>query len=179
MRPTLLVLALAASLALPSAAFAGDKKDRLDPERRAKVFDKLETIRIAKMTDALGLDATEAQRFFPVLQPFRERRREAQGRRWDALRTLKDQIQEAEPDTRLLTEKLDQLAEANRDIAEIADEEYAALKPVLDPVTLAKYYRFELEFDRGVGELIRQIKAEVRAERAGKAGGGRLAPKSR
>jgi hypothetical protein len=157
MRTHTLLLVLA--LSLPAAALAGDRANKpMDPERRAKVMDKIDTIRIAKLTEALELDAAGAEKLFPVLRPFQERRRAAHGQRFDALRSLEGQIEVEKPDEKAITKTLDDLMTANREIAAIAEDEYKALKPVLDPVSLARYYRFQTAFEKKIGELIREIK---------------------
>ena len=145
------------ALSLPTAALAGSG-ERMDPERRARVMDKIDTIRIAKLTEALQLDSAGAEKLFPVLRPFQERRRAAHGQRFDALRALEGQVQTEKPDEKAITKTLDDLMNANREIAAIAEDEYKALKPVLDPVILARYYRFQADFEKKIGELIREIK---------------------
>lgn len=166
MRMNTLLLVLA--LSLPTAALAGPR-ERMDPERRAKVMDKIDTIRIAKLTEALQLDSAGAEKLFPVLRPFQERRRAAHGQRFDALRLLEEQVEAARPDEKAITKTLDDLMTANREIAAIAEDEYKALKPVLDPVTLARYYRFQAAFEKKIGELIREIKGQ--GDGAGPGGG--------
>lgn len=165
MRTHALLVLLA--LSLPTAAFAAPG-ERMDPERRGKVMDKIDTIRIAKLTEALQLDAAGAEKLFPVLRPFQERRRAAHSQRFDALRSLQEQVESEKPDQKAITKTLDDLMAANREIAGIAEDEYKALKPVLDPVSLARYYRFQAEFERRIGELIR----EIRGAQGDGAGGG-------
>lgn len=154
----LLTFAFGLTLSLPAVARAGAR----DPERRAKVMDKIEAIRIAKLTDALELDAAGAEKLFPVIRPFQERRRAAYARRFDALRALDKELEIGKPNEKALITGLDDLMEANREIAAIAEDEYKALKPVLDPVSLARYYRFQAKFERKIGELIREIRGEIR-----------------
>ena len=77
-------LTIAALLLLPAAANAGPFRDRVaaraarpeagSPEaadRRAKIMEKIETIRIARLTSELNLDPESAQKLFPAIQPSR------------------------------------------------------------------------------------------------------------
>lgn len=149
-------LLLVLTLSLP--AFAAPR-ERMDPERRAKVMDKIDAIRIARLTEALELDAAGAEKLFPVLRPFQERRRAAWGARFDALRAIDDALEAERPDDKELGKQLDALMASNEEIAKIAEDEYKALKPVLVPVQLARYYRFQADFERKIGDLIRDVKA--------------------
>jgi len=159
--PTIRLVVVLASLSLPSAVLAarGDG-EAPDPERRAKVMEKLETIRIGKLTEALQLDSKSAEKVFPLLRPFNERRRTATSARWDAMKAIGEQLESAKPDEKVIATHLDDAMSANRDLAKIAEDEYAALKPVLDPVVLARYYRFQMDFEKRIGELIREIRTE-------------------
>lgn len=153
---------LLAALLLPSIALAGrGDGEGPDPERRAKVMEKIETIRIGKLTETLQLDPKSAEKVFPVLRPFNERRRAAQSARWDAMRAIGDQLDSAKPDEKAISVLIEDAMKANRELAKIAEDEYAALKPVLDPVLLAKYYRFQMDFEKRIGELIREIRSEA------------------
>lgn len=141
-------------LLVPSIAVAAD------PDRRAKVMEKIETIRIGKLTEALELDSKSAEKVFPILRPFNERRRTAQAERWEAMHAITDQLDSEKPDEKAIAALLEDAMKANRELADIAEDEYAALKPVLDPVVLARYYRFQVDFERRIGELIREIRGE-------------------
>ena len=69
----------------------------------------------------------KAEKLFPVLRPFEQRRRDAHGRRFDALRELRTQIECGHPDEKIVASELDALMEASREVADISEEEYAAL----------------------------------------------------
>lgn len=161
-------LLLLMTLSLPVVAAP---RERMDPERRAKVMDKIDAIRIARLTEALELDAAGAEKLFPVLRPFQERRRKAWGERFDALRGIDDTLETEKPDEKELGKQLDALMASNVEIAKIAEDEYKALKPVLAPVQLARYYRFQSEFERKIGEIIRDVKGGGDGQGMGGRGG--------
>lgn len=152
---------------VPSVALAGrgEGGGPPDPERRAKVMEKIETIRIAKLTDALQLDAKSAEKIFPLLRPYNERRRTALGARWEAMRSIEEQLDGEKPDPKVISGLVEDAMKANRELADVAEDEYAALKPVLDPVALARYYRFQIEFEKRIGELIREIRGDAKEMR--------------
>lgn len=144
----------------------GDPRiDRLH-ERRERALEVIETVRIAKLTEALQLDPKTAEKFFPAIRPFNERRGETGRKRMEAMLVLRQELDREKPDEKKVSEQLDLVVETQREMAKIQEDEYAALKKVLDPVTLARYYRFQLEFDREVKGILKDFKAE----KAGKAG---------
>lgn len=165
---TILVAALLASLGVSGIAFAAGREgarplDRPRPspemieERRAKIMEKIETIRIAKLTDALDLDPAAAKKLFPALEPFSERRKAAMRTRLETMRGLKKQF-DGEPDAKEVSALLDRMSANQKEFSDVQQEEYQSLKKVLEPIALAKYYRFQIEFERNVGQLIRQAR---------------------
>src|SRR5690349_3361523 len=61
----------AAAATLPAGADAANAPDGPGGgDRRARILQRIETIRIAKLTEALNLDQATAEKFFPTLQPF-------------------------------------------------------------------------------------------------------------
>lgn len=161
----LIVLLPAAALSAPPPGPKRTGPHVVDPARREKIMEKIDTLRVAKLTDELELDSQTAEKLFPVLRPFQERRREAMRTRMESMRVVKEQLDAEKPDEKVVAGELDKMAEAQKALHDVAEEEYAALKPVLDPIRLAKYYRFQLKFEARVGEMIRDIKS-------GEGGGG-------
>ena len=168
-------LALVGWFGLPVTANAGPFRDRAAaagrqrPEagadmedRRAKIMEKIETIRIARLTSELNLDPAGAEKLFPAIQPFAERRKKAMRARMESMRTLKEQLDTETPDPKEVASLLDRVVGNEKEFADIRQDEYQALKKVLDPISLAKYYRFQVEFEKNVGQLIRQARGQNR-----------------
>jgi Spy/CpxP family protein refolding chaperone len=149
----------------------GQQRPGMDPERRAKILDRIETVRIAKMTDALNLDSATAEKLFPALKPFSDRRATALKEKMQTMQALKRQLDSPAPDAAAVSALLDTMVANQKAFGEIGQEEYVALKKVLDPVTLAKYYKFEIEFERQVGQLIRQARGGGGGGGGGQGGG--------
>ncbi len=129
-----------------------------DGERRERVMNKIETVRIARMTDELELDSATAEKLFPAVRPFSERRAVATRARGDAGKVLKEELEKATPDAKILTAELDRFAAAQKDFNDASEEEYAVLKKVLEPVTLARYYQFQREFEHEVRGLLNEFR---------------------
>ena len=162
MRPLVLTVLLAILPVTASAAPPPGAKrpgpHALDPEKREKLMERIDAVRVGKLTEELELDSALAEKVFPVLRPFQQRRREALEKRMTSMRAVKQQLDAETPDEKVIAGELDALAAATKQLNDVAEEEYAALKPVLDPVRLAKYYRFQLQFEARLGELIREVK---------------------
>src|SRR3954466_5160937 len=115
-------LILAVLLVLPAAANAGPFRDRARAggarpaagadmeDRRAKIMERIETIRIARLTSELNLDPAGAEKLFPAIQPFAERRKKAMRERLESLRGLKEQLDDEEPDPKEVGSLLDRVS---------------------------------------------------------------------
>lgn len=175
MRSASLVLAfsflLAAGAAAPAAA-QSPRRAGSDEGRRARLIERIETVRIARMTEALSLDPATAEKLFPAIRPFSERRAEIGRERWTALRGLKKELEGETPDAKRVSALLDQAMEARRALHALEEEEYEVLRKILEPVMLARYYAFHREFERDVQGIVREIKGK-----AGKAGKWRTHPR--
>lgn len=132
--------------------------DSLEAERRARVMDKIETVRIARMTDALELDAASAEKLFPAIRPFTERRAEATRTRGAAGKAIREELEKGEPDPKVLTAELERFAAAQKAFNDAGEEEYVVLRKLLDPVTLARYYQFQREFEGAVRGLLQEFR---------------------
>lgn len=147
---------LLVALLIPSSALA----DEVVVKRREKMIQVIETVRIAKLTEALELDTEAAEKLFPVIRPFNERRAQAGKARMEAMQGIRREMEGDTPDPKKIADLMDSFAAAQRDWAKVGDEEYTALKKILDPITLARYYRFQMEFEREVKGILKDFKAE-------------------
>lgn len=183
---TLLAFTALAAAALPTRALAGPFAQRaaarpqanpgLGEERRAKILDRIETIRIARMTEALNLDSATAQKLFPAIQPYSERRKAALKERLETMRDLKKEFDSGNPDPKTVAPLLDRMAANQKEFGDLQQDEYKTLKGVLDPITLAKYYRFEIEFERNIAQLIRGARQQRQGGRFGNGPGNAPSP---
>lgn len=148
-----LLTALLLAPSLPALAAGGP-----DAERRARVMDKIETVRIARMTDELALDPATAEKLFPAIRPFAERRAEATRTRGEAGKRIRDELEKGEPDAKVLTAELDRFAAAQKKFNDANEEEYVVLKKILDPVMLARYFQFQREFEGAVRGLLQEFR---------------------
>lgn len=161
-------------LVAPAAALAGDaggtsvtepRRERRD-ERRDRVLERIEVLRTARLTQALDLDTAAADKLFPVLHRFAEKRNGAVKQRWSALRGLSAQLRSEQPDPGQVSRLLDQVVEAKKAYDSAGVEEFQALRGVLDPVRLARYYKAQIEFERD----LRRWVGEARGGRGGERG---------
>lgn len=129
-------------------------------ERRERVMNRIETVRIARMTEELDLDPADAERLFPAIRPFNERRADATRSRGAAGKVIKEELQKGEPDPAVLAEALDRFAAAQKAFDEAGEEEYVVLRKLLDPVTLARYYQFQREFEGAVRGLLQEFRED-------------------
>jgi hypothetical protein len=129
-----------------------------DGSRREKILETIEIVRFAKTIEALNLDQTQGEKLALTLKPFQDQRKTTTADRMDVLRSIKQQLDSDTPDPKAVGDLMDRLSADQKALADNQKDEYEALKKILDPVTLAKYYRFNLEFDRNVGQLIQTLR---------------------
>lgn len=147
-----------ALVALPAGALAAGPRADAISDRRARVLDRIEAVRIARMTEALDLDSKTAEKLFPALQPITKRRRAALEERLVTMRDLRQQLNADSPDAKQVAGLLDRMASNQKEFCDIQQGEYKTLKGILDPVTMAKYYKFQIEFERQIGQMIRGVR---------------------
>ncbi|WP_181308445.1 Spy/CpxP family protein refolding chaperone [Rufibacter sp. XAAS-G3-1] len=135
-----------------SASFAQGQKKETPEERKARI-EKIETAKIAYITDKVNLTGDQAQRFWPVYQEHDRRRNELRQKsrhfREEKLSNLSDEQIQAGLENRLNIRQ----RELNMD-KEFMDKYLR----IISPRQLANFYRAEREFTKLLLERLQTAK---------------------
>lgn len=160
----LLILGFAAD----SAAGPSEEFDRPpSKEQMEKVRERIETLRMWKLTKALDLDEKTSSRLFPVLNKYDKKRADLESSLRENMRELRESLRNRrEAQLKSLLERLEQ---NHRSMQGIKDAEWEELKGVLTVEQLAKFILFQQEFEREIRKIIEDTRERrlpaVRPER--------------
>ncbi len=125
-------------------------------EQMEKLRQRIESIKIWKLTKALDLDEESAAVLFPLLNKYDKKRGEVQHKVKENIRDLKENLKNHNEQG--LNTILGNIERYHRELQEIKDEEWDELKKVLSVENQAKFILFQMNFEREIREIIAQTK---------------------
>lgn len=128
-------------------------------EQMERVRERVETLRIWKLTKALDLDEKTSAQLFPVLNRYDKKRAETHNAIRNDMRELRDSVREKREGR--IRNVLERLEHDHTALQRVNDEERAELKNILTIEQQANYLIFQHEFEHE----IRKIIAESRIKR--------------
>ena len=120
------------------------------------VLDKLETLKMWKLTERLDLTDQQAAKLFPLMHRFREQKDSVAQYQKDLVEQLRDAL-DSGADTTQILEILDALAAAKQQECDLETKYYQQIRTILDARQQAEYVLFEVEFRRKMMKLIRDF----------------------
>jgi len=125
---------------------------------RARLRDNIMTLRLLRMTEVLELTEAQTAKLFPALTRIEKEKAEVQNRLGADIRDLRAALERTpvrEADVLALVERI----RAARESVRQKDEEFeAVLDQNLTPVQKGKYLIFLVDFARGLGEKLNQVR---------------------
>lgn len=137
-------------------------------EQMAKVRERIETLRMWKLTRALELDEKTSARLFPLLNKYDKKRVDIELSLWSGIKELRDDLREKR-DGRL-KDILDKLEGDHRALQKVNDEERSDVRRILTIQQQAKFFLFQLEFNREIRRIIAETR-DKRLQRQDRPGG--------
>jgi Spy/CpxP family protein refolding chaperone len=153
-----LFLFLAGYASLARADLAEDLDQPLTREQMTKLRDRVDTLRMWKLTKALDLDEKTSARLFPVLKKYDKKRGDLQYELAQDIRELRESLAEKQ-ENRIRTA----LAKAEVDhkaLQGVNEAERAELKEILTPEQQARYILFQIEFARDLRKWIGEARGK-------------------
>lgn len=136
-----------------NAVAAPEETDR-PPSRQQleKVRQRIETLRIWKLTKALDLDQKTSAALFPLLNRYDKRRHELERSLRDGMRELREAGKEGrEPVIKGLLDRLDQ---HHREMQKLNEEEQGEIRKLLTVKQQAAFVLFQQEFQQEIRRII-------------------------
>ncbi len=144
---------------------AEDLDSPLPRERMEEARERIETLKMWKLTKALDLDETTSSRLFPVLNKYDKKRHGIERDLRDGMSKLREALRgRSELNLKDIINNLDY---NHRELQRINDEEWAEIKKILTIEQQAKFIIFRQEFDRDIKKIIAEAK-ERRFEKRGR-----------
>lgn len=173
MRVTTLT-ALAAALAFtlagtataqPAPPDAPDQPQReQQQQRRAEAQRRIETIRIARLTEELDLDPETAVHLIPLLKRNDELRRKRLEQRRALAKAAREELDALEPDDARLEELIEQFWDQEEDFLKARRDVFDEMADVLTPTQQVRLIEFGPRFDQEIRDLMREAR-ELRRQR--------------
>lgn len=127
----------------------------LPPPGGEKAKEKIETIKMWKMTEALDLSEEQASRLFPAMKQFQNRADSLRNQMMKFVEDLENALQENE-DSNKITTIVDKIVSLKNQQSKNEAEFFAKMRSILTPAQQAKYILFERDFRRKMMELIHE-----------------------
>ena len=134
-------------------------------EQMEKVRNRIETLRMWKLTKALDLDEKTSAQIFPLLNRYDKKRAEIEIAMREGIKELRESLKEKREGQ--LKNILERLEQNHKNMQRMNDEEREDLKRILTVEQRAKFIIFQQEFDREIKKIIEETR-ERRHERFGK-----------
>lgn len=162
----LILFALVFGLAVNSMAEPPDDFDRPpSKEQMEKIRERIETLRMWRLTEAIDLDEKGSAKLFPLLKKFDKKRVAIEDAQREGMRELRQLLKEKRETQ--LKGLLERLEKNHKDLQKLKEEEWVELKNILTIEQQAKFIIFLQEFSKEVRRLIAEAR-ERRPERFGK-----------
>jgi hypothetical protein len=139
-----------------SWAWAESWKEGKDP--RSKAWERIHMIRIWKLTEALKLDREGAARFFAVDNRYEEGKRRLYRDLHENIHKLRNLMQDTNPPEGELRELLSRIRNRKKDLDDLVQKQTDEEMSLLKPDQQARYVLFQIDFQREMQDLIREIK---------------------
>jgi len=137
------------------------RKPRALAKKRAKVRQRIRTLRAWRLTEALDLDEQTAARLFPILSRFDGQFEGAMQKASRLRESAQAELERKSPNQAKLDAIVDQMVEQQRALWKLQEARFQAVRKVLTPAQSAKILIILPEIDR---TLHRQIRRAMRTK---------------
>ncbi len=127
-------------------------------ERRERIRKRVELMRMLQLTEALNLDEETATRLFARLRPIQQKRWGLFQKRQRIQRELREATKSESVDEARLETLMNGVAETQRAMSELEQEEIESLEGLLTPWQKAKYLVFREHFQQKMKERLRKAR---------------------
>ncbi len=128
------------------------------------VLEKLEMIKMWKLTDALDLTEEQAAKLFPAMKDFRRAREERRKRELELVGELREAVDQG-ADTAEIMAILDELQSIKAQECQAEAQFMTKMRSILSARQQAEYVLFEAAFRKRMIELLREFHRGGRARR--------------
>jgi hypothetical protein len=139
-----------------------ERGEPLSDEKRAEIREKIETVRIWRLTEALKLDANTSAKLSSLLSSLDQQRREIQRDQTRTLIMLQQSLMSPKIEESRIKIDLDKLELNHRAMQDLKYKEMGGLKRILTIEQQGRYVIFQQEFMREMRGMIRGARSNGR-----------------
>ncbi len=137
----------------------------MPPPGSDKAKEKIETVKMWKMTEALDLSEEQASRLFPAMKQFQNMEDSLRNQMMKFVEDLENVLQENEDSSKIAV-IIDKIVSLKNQQSKNEAEFFVKMRSILTPSQQAKYILFERDFRRKMMELIHEYQKGKRKHSA-------------
>jgi Spy/CpxP family protein refolding chaperone len=141
-----------------SPAWTEPWKEGKDPREKSR--ERIQMMKIWKMTETLKLDREGAARFIAVNNYYEESRRKVRHDFYEDIQRVRNIMRDMNPPERELRELVNRLKNRKREINDLENKQLEEEMNLLKPEQQARYFLFQIDFHREMEDMIREIQGE-------------------
>jgi Spy/CpxP family protein refolding chaperone len=141
-----------------STAWTDPWKEGKDPREKSR--ERIQMMKIWKMTETLKLDREGAARFIAVNNYYEEARRKAHRDFHDDIQKVRNALRDMNPPERELRELVNRLKNRRKEINDLENKQLEEEMNLLKTEQQARYFIFQIDFRREMDDLIREVQGE-------------------
>ena len=133
-----------------------------DGPRRERIRERINTVRIWKLTEDLNLSEKQSEKFFPIYNTFRIEREKIEDRRREIFIELDNLTLMEDPSDEKVNVLLDQLDDIDKEISARRTEFRKKLADILTTRQIGRLYVFEVHFRRQIQDIIKDARSGMK-----------------
>ncbi len=127
---------------------------------RERVRERIQTMKIWKLTETVGLTSEQSERFFPIYNGYQKAVEDLEFRRADLVDHLEQLVDKSNPSEKEISDTMAALDDIPRQILAERDKFFKDISPILPLQQQAKLAVFEERFKQQLQQFIREIRRE-------------------
>lgn len=140
---------------------------KVPPSPRERARDRIQMVRMLKLTEALKLDRETAARFFAVSSRYEETKRQVRQDLHDDIEHLRHLMQNLNPPEKDLKETVSRIKNRKKDLGDLSNKQIEEELSLLRTEQQARYLLFTIDFHREIQDILREVREERPPARAG------------
>jgi len=136
-----------------------------DHPMREQMRQRIETLKVWKLTEELDLSTEQSEKFFPAYNQFNDDRKAIEEERRIVFEQLSLLTAEDNPDDKKIDEIMDKLDNVDQKINGLRAKFRQDIKDILSTKQIGRLYVFEVEFMRHIQDIMHDVKMEMREKR--------------
>lgn len=141
-----------------SSAWADPWKEGKDPREKSR--ERIQMMKMWKMTETLKLDREGAARFISVNNYYEETRKKVHRDFHEDIQRVRNVLRDMNPPERELRDLVIRLKNRKKEINDLENKQLEEEMNLLKPEQQARYFLFQIDFRREVDDMIREIQGE-------------------